>query len=247
MPWVRFDDTFPVHRKVDGLSDTAFRLHVSAIFWCARNLTDGAVPEEDLELVTARVRAPARFATELVRRGLWHEAGHQCDSEHCPPAADSGWVIHDYLEFQPSKEKVGRQRDAKAERQARWLAKKAAGKGGLSTGDASSNGRDSPNSDASRDATRDASQDDAPPRPAPKEAGRSPERPPPSALRAGNGVGRNNQTRRGSPRAPDDNPDWRSLPAFGAPREAEDAERTQRGRRLVEQLLAKAPPPDDDP
>lgn len=58
MPWVRFDDQFPIHRKVDGLSDAAYRLHTSAIFWCARNLTDGFVSEEDLDGVTARVRTP---------------------------------------------------------------------------------------------------------------------------------------------------------------------------------------------
>lgn len=240
MPWVRFDDTFPVHRKVDGLSDTAFRLHVSAIFWCARNLTDGAVPEEDLELVTARVRAPARFATELVRRGLWHEAGHQCDSEHCPKPTDDGWVIHDYLAFQPSKDKVERERGAKAERQARWLAKR---KGESSTGSPSSNGRDSPNSGASADATRDASQDDAPPRPAPKEAGRSPERPPPSALRAGNGDGRTTKSDRGS-RSDDEsrNPDWRSLPAFGAERDDDQVERAKRGLAALRAQIRTSPP-----
>jgi hypothetical protein len=33
MTWVRFDDQFPIHRKMTGLSDAAFRLHVLAIFW----------------------------------------------------------------------------------------------------------------------------------------------------------------------------------------------------------------------
>jgi hypothetical protein len=117
MPWVRFDDTFPTHRKVDGLSDAAFRLHVSAIFWCARNLTDGVVPEEDLDLVTARVRTPARFTAELVGRGLWHGSGHACPD--CPDVA-SGWVIHGYLEFQPSKEKVLVDRRSSADRQKAW-------------------------------------------------------------------------------------------------------------------------------
>jgi hypothetical protein len=117
MPWVRFDDTFPTHRKVDGLSDAAFRLHVSAIFWCARNLTDGAVPEEDLDLVTARVRTPARFAADLVRRELWHESGHDCPD--CPQPTD-GWMIHGYLEFQPSKERVLAERRGSAERQRAW-------------------------------------------------------------------------------------------------------------------------------
>lgn len=107
MPWVRFDDQFPINRKVDGLSDAAFRLHVSAIFWCARNLTDGLVPEEDLGIVCARVRTPERFATELVRRNLWI-------------VVDGGWEINDYLEFQPSKQKVNEERRKNAERQTRY-------------------------------------------------------------------------------------------------------------------------------
>lgn len=107
MPWVRFDDQYPIHRKVAGLSDTAFRLHSAAIFWCARNGTDGFVSEEDLDQVCAQVRAPERFAAECVKRGTWHVSGHGCDSEHCPPAREEpGWVIHDYLEYQPTKEEA---------------------------------------------------------------------------------------------------------------------------------------------
>lgn len=120
MPWVRFDDQFTIHRKVDGLSDAAFRLHVSAIFWSARNLTDGCVPEEDLEIVSARVRKPARFATELVKRGVWHEAGFTCKSDHCPTPGSDGWVIHDYGQYQYSKEQVAAKRAKDAERQKRW-------------------------------------------------------------------------------------------------------------------------------
>ncbi len=135
MPWVRFDDQFSIHRKVTGLSDAAFRLHISAIFWCARNLTDGVVPEEDLEDVCARVRTPERFVAELLKRGAWHEIGAHCDSEDCPSsvgeavdnsrnavsnAVTNGWVIHDYLEYQPSKEKVLREREDNAGRQKKW-------------------------------------------------------------------------------------------------------------------------------
>ncbi|MGH3587935.1 MAG: hypothetical protein ACRDQ0_16620, partial [Pseudonocardia sp.] len=131
MPWVRFDDQYPINRKVARLSDAAYRLHDSAIFWCARNLTDGAVPEEDLEDVCARVRTPGRFAAEIVGRGLWHEIGYQCDSEECPAHPDNtpadvrsglvkGWLIHDYLEFQPSKEQVIKDRKGNAARQKKW-------------------------------------------------------------------------------------------------------------------------------
>ena len=105
MAWVRFDDQYPIHRKVAGLSDTAFRLHSAAIFWSARNGTDGFVPEEDLDQVCAQVRAPARFAAECVKRRTWHLAAHSCTSEMCPePRDEPGWVIHDYLEYQPTKD-----------------------------------------------------------------------------------------------------------------------------------------------
>ena len=122
MPWVRFDDQFTVHRKVDGLSDTAFRLHVAAIFWSARNLTDGFVPEDDLDLVCARVRAPARFAAECMDRGIWHPPGTECDSAKCPanPEADAKqpasrcFAVHDYFEYQPTRRKVLKDREMKA-------------------------------------------------------------------------------------------------------------------------------------
>lgn len=107
MPWVRFDDQYPIHRKVAGLTDAAFRLHSAAIFWCARNGTDGFVPEEDLDQVCAQVRDPSRFAAECVRRRAWHQAAHGCKSEMCPePRDEPGWVIHDYLEYQPTKDET---------------------------------------------------------------------------------------------------------------------------------------------
>ena len=135
MPWVRFDDQYTIHRKVDGLSDAAFRLHTSAIFWSARNLTDGFVSEEDLEGVTARVRTPARFAAECVRRGVWHDAREPCLSEKCPgPVDGDGWVIHDYWEYQPSKAQVMRDRGASAKRQAKWRASHNGSSNGVTNG-----------------------------------------------------------------------------------------------------------------
>ena len=126
MPWVRFDDQFPIHRKVDGLSDAAYRLHTSAIFWSARNLTDGFVSREDLDGVTARVRTPARFAAECVKREVWHLADEWCPSRKCPASVDNGypqgWIIHDYWEYQPSKEQVLKEREASARRQEKWRA-----------------------------------------------------------------------------------------------------------------------------
>lgn len=77
--------------------------------------------------MTARVRTPARFAAECVKRGVWHEARTPCASEKCPgPFDGEGWVIHDYWEYQPSKAQVMRDRGKSAERQANWRARKSA-------------------------------------------------------------------------------------------------------------------------
>lgn len=89
MPWVRFDDQFPIHRKVKGLSDAGYRLHSEAIFWCARNLTDGYVARDELRDVSG-IAKPERHLPELVRRGLWVDT-------------DDGWRIHDYLSYQPTR------------------------------------------------------------------------------------------------------------------------------------------------
>jgi len=116
MPSVSFDPQYPIHRKVDGLSDAAFRLHTSAIFWCFRNTTDGFIPTEDLDLVCPRLRGVERLAAECVRRGVWHQAEQACTSENCPgPASEGGWVIHDYFEHQPTKEEVRAEHDGKSD------------------------------------------------------------------------------------------------------------------------------------
>lgn len=105
MTWAKFEDRFPWNRKVRGLTDSAFRLHVSAICWSCEHLTDGKVETDDLPLVSD-VRRPERALTELVRRGLWD-------------VIEVGWSIHDFLEFNESREVILARREADAERKRR--------------------------------------------------------------------------------------------------------------------------------
>lgn len=109
---LKFDDQFPIHRKVSGLTDAAFRLHVEAIFWCARNLTDGFIAQDDLDSVS-RYRRPEGYVTELVRRGAWD-------------VVEDGWQIHDFLVWQDSRDKVLRVREQR---------RKAGSVGGLRSGE----------------------------------------------------------------------------------------------------------------
>jgi hypothetical protein len=156
--WVRKDDQMPIHRKVAPLSDAAYRLYDEALHWSARNLTDGVIGETELK--EASKRGQPRYAAELVARRLWHPAGEECASPKCPPSGPDGWVIHDYWDYQPSREKALREKAAKAERQRRWVETRSGKKGGQK--------------DASAGASQGASQDapeDAPPSP-PRPEGR---------------------------------------------------------------------------
>lgn len=94
MPWLRIDDGMVEHLKVASLSDGAFRAHVEAMSFCARNLTDGHIPA-----AVAKKQGWSKRASELVRAGLWEKE-------------EGGHSIHDYLDYNPSREQVEAEREA---------------------------------------------------------------------------------------------------------------------------------------
>lgn len=108
MTWVRLDDLFPDHPKIMGLSDRAFRLHIVGLCYSARALTDGHVPEQ---IVHRSCRNHARVVSELVDAGIWAKRG-------------DGYDIHDYTEYQPTREKVLAERDATNQRVQQWRQRK---------------------------------------------------------------------------------------------------------------------------
>lgn len=99
MSWVRLDDNFCDHPKVVGLSDRAFRLHVEALCYCGRFLTDGEVSAQAITYLGTKVRRPERAVAELIAAGLWDRVG-------------KAYRIHNYLRYQPSAVEAGRRRAA---------------------------------------------------------------------------------------------------------------------------------------
>ena len=93
MPWVKIDDQMPDHPKIAALSDAAFRAHVTAICYAARNLTDGFIP-----MKKAKEFGSARSIKELVP-ALWE-------------LAEGGFSVHDYLRYQPPRAQVLAEREA---------------------------------------------------------------------------------------------------------------------------------------
>lgn len=118
MPWVRIDDNFPEHPKWGNSSAFAVQWFVFALCYCNRNLTDGFVPngvalrliptDESLPLEAL----PFKVLQELELFGVIHQGARN---------GVTGYRIHDYLKYQPSKREVEREKkDAKA-RKARFL------------------------------------------------------------------------------------------------------------------------------
>lgn len=100
MSWARFDDGFTQHPKIVGLSDGAFRMHVAAVCYAARNLTNGHIPAAALPGL--RHKAYFRCADELVKAGVWDRID------------DQAFAIHDYLKYNPSRSQVESKRDSKS-------------------------------------------------------------------------------------------------------------------------------------
>ena len=105
MPWTRLDDGFHHHPKILALTDSAHRLFVDTLNWSVANLTDGHVPLHVPNIClphgTDRTRKSA--IAELVGSGLWMLNG-------------AGWVIHDFDDYQETKEEVRARREKWANR-----------------------------------------------------------------------------------------------------------------------------------
>ena len=101
MPWFRLDDSFHSHPKVMAAGNEAVGLYVRCGTYAAQHSTDGFIPEQVALLYGTR-----KLADTLVQAKLWRRAR-------------GGWRMPDYLDYNPSKESVDKERKAAAERQRR--------------------------------------------------------------------------------------------------------------------------------
>jgi hypothetical protein len=105
MPYLNLDDNFADHPKVDRLSDAAFRLHVAGMLYAAKHLTNGKIPADRPPRLVPKFK-PTILA-ELFDAGLWRQNG-------------VGYEIHDYLDWNKSREWWEKKRAADAERRRKW-------------------------------------------------------------------------------------------------------------------------------
>jgi hypothetical protein len=118
MPWIRLDDQFPDHPKVLAAGPAAAWLYVCGIGYCNRLLTDGRIPAGQVRKLADVDNAP-ELAARLVDVGLWE-------------ATEDGYIIHDFLEYQPSAEQVKAERADNARRQQEWRERRKGERNALS-------------------------------------------------------------------------------------------------------------------
>lgn len=101
MTWTKLDDDFWSHPKVLRVGNEAAGAYVRMLSYCGKHLTDGHVEEE-----VARFITKPRILEALAEANFISQNGN-------------GWLIPDYLEFNPSREQI-------REKRARDSARKAA-------------------------------------------------------------------------------------------------------------------------
>jgi len=112
MSWIKLDDQWMDHPKIVRAGRDARDMWLASITWCAKHLTDGYFPKELLPSLAVSagidVANCQTFARTLLDVCLWelHE------DQYC---------IHDYLEYNPTKEQ------AEATKAARSIAGRAGG------------------------------------------------------------------------------------------------------------------------
>lgn len=127
MSWVRLDDSMPDSVKVEALSDAAFRVYVKGICYCSRLLTDGFIPDSKVREFT---RGKPSIVKELTAP---RSSGPDKEPTQLWLRVDDGYVIHDYLEYNPTREKVLTKRAEDSARKARGKKTDSAGTRARST------------------------------------------------------------------------------------------------------------------
>lgn len=94
MTWFKVDDSFHSHPKTLQAGNAAIGLWIRCGSYCAQHLTDGLVPTE-----VALMYGNSSAAKKLLAVQLWEPK-------------QGGWLMHDYLLYNPSRAEVLAERES---------------------------------------------------------------------------------------------------------------------------------------
>ena len=95
---MRLDDGFFRHPKARAAGKDGRALMLAGMCWSAANLTDGHIPVDSLTQILSDAEVKRVALERVAAAGLWH------------PGVD-GWDIHDFLDFNRSRESVLKERE----------------------------------------------------------------------------------------------------------------------------------------
>lgn len=129
MPWVKLDDGFLTNPKVLAAGKDGRALIIAGLLFCARELTNGLIVDGAAPLIAGGADVKLKpTAARLVELGVWHRENHTCP--RCAPCPTGHYLVHDYLDWQPSAEDELAKRKAISEKRAAAGRKGAAARWG---------------------------------------------------------------------------------------------------------------------
>ena len=93
MAWLKIDDRVRTHPKIAKAGPSAAWLWFCGICYCREHLSDGFIPHEVVSALALNLPSPSKHAAKLVDVRLWEPA-------------DGGYLVHDFLDWNPSKAEV---------------------------------------------------------------------------------------------------------------------------------------------
>lgn len=105
MPWARLDDHFFSHPKVREAwrCRPALGLHAMSLSYCMCHGTEGRVSDTFVEDQLPDPGERDAAVAALVDAGLWERNG-------------TGWIVHDFLDYNPSNDDIEARRAADRDR-----------------------------------------------------------------------------------------------------------------------------------
>lgn len=115
MGWAKFDDGYLDHPKILEVGPWAELLDMRAVIWCAKYDTDGLVTKVALKRLGREIPKVSTRVRALVDVGRWlvNEGG--------------GWMVHDFLKYNPSKAQREADRESGRVRQSAFRNKRSNG------------------------------------------------------------------------------------------------------------------------
>lgn len=108
MPWAKLDDQLPTHPKMAEAGTLAQLLYLNSLAYSSRYLTDGFIPIAVVRQLVTWDFEPAPDNYTLAQRLVDAKAGREFGLWE---VVDGGYLIHDYLEYNPSREQVLAERE----------------------------------------------------------------------------------------------------------------------------------------